>query len=118
MPLTPLAAFFMVFFWFYNIIDAGRRASLFNLSLEGFDQIDLPDELTNKPLPIKGSYMFGGVLGIGGLILLSNTLFGFSLRWLEDWWPVAPIAFGAYLVYLAWKDSQDEESAKTDDASN
>lgn len=109
MPLTPLVAFFMVFFWFYNVIDAARRASLFNLSLEGIEQIDLPDELTNKPLPVKGSYLLGGVMFFGGVIALSNTLFGYTLDWLEYWWPVAPIAFGAYLIYLAWKDSQENQ---------
>ena len=108
MPLTPLVAFFMVFFWFYNVIDAARRASLFNLSLEGIEQIDLPDELTNKPLPVKGSYITGGVLILGGVIALSNTLFGFTLDWLEDWWPVAPVVFGAFLVYLAWKDEHQD----------
>jgi hypothetical protein len=31
-------------------------------------------------------------------VLLSHTRFGVSLDWLNDWWPVALIAFGVYLV--------------------
>ncbi|MDG2174810.1 MAG: hypothetical protein P8M72_01545 [Gammaproteobacteria bacterium] len=57
---------------------------MFNLSLEGIEQIDLPDELTNKPMAINGSYLFGAVLVIGGAIALSNTLFGLTLEWLEE----------------------------------
>ena len=53
---------FLIFFEFYNIIDAGRRAILYNLSLDGIENIALPDELTNDPLPVKGSYLLGGVL--------------------------------------------------------
>lgn len=115
LPFTPLGVMFLIFFEFYNIIDASRRATLFNLSLEGIEQIDLPDELTNKPMSINGSYMLGGVLIIVGVIALSKTLFGFTLEWLQDWWPMAPIGFGIYLVYLAWKDSQTEQAEENAD---
>jgi hypothetical protein len=115
LPFTPLGIMFLVFFEFYNIIDASRRATLFNLSLEGIEQIDLPDELTNKPMAINGSYLLGAVLVIGGAIALSNTLFGITLQWLEYWWPVAPIGFGLYLVYLAWKDKQEESGDEKQD---
>jgi len=118
LPFTPLGIMFLVFFEFYNIIDASRRATLFNLSLEGIEQIDLPDELTNKPMAINGSYMLGAVLVIGGAIALSNTLFGFTLEWLENWWPMAPIGFGLYLVYLAWKDKQEESNGDKNNEDN
>jgi hypothetical protein len=54
----------------------------------------------------------GGVtLVLFGAIALSNTLFGISLLWVESWWPLAPLAFGTYLVYMAYKEQQ---SSKTD----
>jgi len=31
-------------------------------------------------------------------------MFGFSLEWLERWWPAGLIAGGAYLVYSGMKD--------------
>lgn len=103
-PVIPGGIFFLIFFLLYNVIDAVRRATMFNLTLDGIEQIELPDALTNSSL--GGSYFGGAALLIFGVIALSNTAFGFSLDWLNDWWPLAPIAFGAYLVYKAWLDSQ------------
>lgn len=77
---------------------------MFNLTLDGIEQIELPDALTNGSF--GGSYLGGGALLVFGLIALSNTAFGFSLHWLDDWWSLAPIGFGAFLVYKAWLDSQ------------
>ena len=34
-PLIPLAGLFLGFFWLYNMIDAGRRAALYNQALSG-----------------------------------------------------------------------------------
>ena len=99
----PLGAIFLVFFEFYNVIDASRRAVMYNLSLDGIEQAVLPDELSEMTL--GGSYLGGGVLLVFGLIALSNSMFGLSLDWLEQWWPLAPIGFGAYLVYRAYLDS-------------
>ncbi len=103
-PLHSMGIFFLIFFLLYNVIDAVRRATMLNLTLDGVEQIELPDALTNSAL--GGSYLAGSALLIFGGIALSNTAFGFSLDWLNDWWPLAPIAFGAYLVYKAWLDSQ------------
>ena len=111
-PFLPLGVFFLIFFEFYNIIDAGRRATLYNLSLDGIENIALPDALTNDPLPIKGSYLLGGTLLLFGAIALSNTLFGLSLSWLEEFWPVFPMLMGAYLVWQAWLDKQSESEGE------
>ena len=112
LPFLPLGIFFLIFFEFYNIIDAGRRATLYNLSLDGIENIALPDALTNDPLPIKGSYLLGGTLLLFGAIALSNTLFGVSLQWLESFWPVFPMLMGGYLIWQAWLDKQSEGDAE------
>lgn len=103
-PLFPLAVMFVIFFFFYNVMDAYRRASLYNLSLDGIAQIDLPDEFTSFNL--GGSYIGGVAITVFGLVALSNTAFDFSLIWLEDWWPLVPVAFGVYLTFRAYQDSQ------------
>jgi len=103
-PYRPRGIFFRRVFELDNVIDAVRRATMLNLTLEGVEQIDLPDELTNKSL--SGSYLGGGALLVFGAIALSYTAFDMSLDWLNEWWPVAPIGFGAYLVYKAYIDSQ------------
>ncbi|OGT71773.1 MAG: hypothetical protein A3H44_15150 [Gammaproteobacteria bacterium RIFCSPLOWO2_02_FULL_57_10] len=100
--LEPLFATFIPFFWFFNQIDAVRRATFYNMSLEGVENMPLPDEMGGPTL--GGSYVGGSALLIGGVIALSNTLFNLPLDWLENWWPMAPILLGAYLVYRAKQD--------------
>ncbi len=66
------------------------------------------DEMGGPPL--GGSYVGGVALLIGGAVALSNTLFNLPRDWLEDWWPMAPIALGAYLVYRARMDETSNPS--------
>ena len=51
---------------------------------------------------------------IVGLIVLSHTAFGASLAWLEDWWPLALIGFGAYLVVKAMQERSSGDSGSDD----
>src|SRR5882724_7219703 len=54
--LNPLFSLFMAFFWLYNIIDAARRASLYNDALAGNPTIELPQDF--KTPGFRGS-IFG-----------------------------------------------------------
>jgi len=101
-PLTPLLAIFLAFFWLYNVIDAGRRAALYNYALAGIGNVELPEDFTKSG--IGGSILGGVVLVAFGLVAMSNTLFGASLEWLRFWWPLAPLAFGVYLIGKAAYD--------------
>jgi TM2 domain-containing membrane protein YozV len=95
-PLTPLAAIFLAFFWLYNIVDAGRRAMLYNEALAGRSGIELPEDF--KTPGLRGSIPGGiAIVAVGG-VLLSHTRFGVPLDWLNEWWPAALILFGVYLV--------------------
>lgn len=115
MPFVPAGIIFLIFFELYNIIDASWRATLYNLSLDGIEQITLPDELSDGGFDgISGSYLGGGALLLFGIIALSNTLFGLSLIWLESWWPVLPLGLGCYLVYKAYQDSQSDYARQLD----
>lgn len=109
-PLIPLAGIFLAFFWLYNVIDAGRRAALYNEMLDGRTDIELPQDF--KVAGLGGSVAGGATLAVVGFVLLLHTRFDFSLDWLEEWWPVALIAFGAFLVYKA----RQEQTAKPSDA--
>jgi TM2 domain-containing membrane protein YozV len=102
MALIPLAAIFLAFFWLYNIVDAGRRAGLYNQALAGGGDIALPDSF--EPPSLGGSLAGGGALIVIGLVLLSHTLWGASLAWLEDWWPLALVGCGGWLVYKAVRE--------------
>ena len=95
----PLAGIFLAFFFLYNIIDAGRRAAFYNQAVAGGEQIQMPGDMT---LPTGGGSLAGGLaLMAVGFILFLHTRFDISLRWVEQWWPAIPLAFGAYLVYSA-----------------
>jgi hypothetical protein len=107
----PLLGMFLAFFWFYNVIDAWRRATFYNNALAGIGEAKLPEEFT-----VAGSHgsLAGGVaLVIVGIVALSHTLFGVPLDWLEKWWPVALVGVGLWLAYpsLAKKGKKDDLSA-------
>jgi len=105
--LFPMLVVFLVFFMLFNIVDAGRRAVLYNLAIAGVPGVALP-----KPLSVPrfgGSIFAGSVFIVGGLIVLMHTRFEYSLAWLEDWWPVAPMLFGAFLIYRAVQDRKAGE---------
>ncbi|MCZ6725893.1 MAG: DUF5668 domain-containing protein [Acidobacteria bacterium] len=106
--LAPLAGIFLGFFWLYNIVDAGRRAALYNEALAGRTGIEPPQDFATPAL--GGSVVGGTVVALVGFVLLLNTRFGVSLDWLDEWWPMALIAFGAYLIYKA---RQDKAAAAT-----
>ncbi len=97
----PFLGFFLAFFWLYNIIDAGRRAAYYNQVLEGDNQVELPKGFL---APGGGSLTGGMFLIIIGGMLLAKTALDISLAWVEDWWPLAPIIFGVYLVVKAAKE--------------
>ena len=100
--LTPALGVFLGFFIVYNIVDASRRAVLYNLALDGVQGIRLPDMDASLPkLQIQGSVPGGAALIALGVLLLSNTLLGFSLDWLASWWPLGLVGLGAYLVAKA-----------------
>jgi hypothetical protein len=97
--IEPLFGLFLAFFWLYNMVDAWRRAVFYNNALAGIGPAALPEEFTVGMR--KGSAIGGIAMMLVGALLLSNTLFGLPLDWLERWWPVAFIAIGAWLAYPA-----------------
>lgn len=88
---------FMAFFWLHNMIDAGRRASLYNQALDGLRPMDLPEDM--KQPPRIGSFAGGILFVVAGLVLFSHTMFGLSLEWVGRWWPMGLVAVGGWLIY-------------------
>ncbi|MCP4204003.1 MAG: hypothetical protein GY769_18955 [bacterium] len=106
-PLTPLAGIFLAFFWLYNMIDAGRRATLYNHALAGGTEIELPDDF--QVPGFRGTIAGGATLVVLGLVLLGHTRFGLSLDWIEQWWPLAVVAFGAFLAYRGIQEKAESD---------
>ena len=106
--LMPTVALFLPFFIIYNIVDAVRRATLYNLALDGVDGIELPE--MNVSLPkFAGSVRGGAALIAVGIVLLSNTLFGVSLDWLASWWPLGLVGMGVYLLVKAGQERREAD---------
>jgi len=100
--LEPLLGVFLAFYWLYNLVDAGRRASFYNQALAGMEAGTLPEEVR---LPSGTGSLAGGVVLVAvGLVIFSNTMFGVSLAWLEQWWPIGLVLGGAYLIYSSMRD--------------
>lgn len=99
----PVFGLSMAFLILYNIIDAARIASLYNEALMGSDPMKLP-EVKLPQQTAGGSAVLGVLLIVAGVIAFSNTIFDFSLEWLEDWWPLLPLGLGVYLVLQARRE--------------
>jgi hypothetical protein len=70
--------------------------------------VELPEDF--KLPKMGGSIIGGAVLLVFGGAALSNTAFGYSLDWVEVWWPVFPFALGAYLFARGVMDYSAERS--------
>ena len=103
--LAPLVGLFLAFFWLFSVIDAGRRAALFNQAVEGVTALEMPKDLK---LPAGGSLMGGLLLIAIGALLVAHTRYDYSLDWLQDWWPVALVLYGLYLIVKWWQGRSRE----------
>jgi hypothetical protein len=110
--LEALGGIFLSFFWLYNLIDAGRRASYYNQALMGMGPLEIPGDF--KLSEGRGSLVGGAVLILIGLVFFAHTRFEIPLDWIEQWWPLAIVLVGAYLLVLAIRDKKEKDkSAKT-----
>jgi hypothetical protein len=107
--LKPFLGLFLAFFWLYNILDAIRTAGLYNDAVAGMAPEDLRRELV---LTGRGGSIAGGLGLIAfGVLFFLNTMFDVPLTWLKDWWPLAPVIFGAYLLVRGIQDRREKAGA-------
>jgi len=115
--VEPPVGLFLAFFWMYNVVDAVRRASLYNQALVGLRAMDLPDDIS-LPNPMKMGSLGGGIaLVVVGGVLFTNTMFNWSLRWVGDWWPMGLVAVGVWLIAGDLKGKLPSAGPKSDDDS-
>lgn len=108
-PLTPAFGIGLAFFWFYNVIDAGRRATLYNQLLDAQATGELPSDIS---LPgARGSMAGGATLVVIGVLLLMYTRFDFDMYWIEEWWPAGLIVLGVWLFFKDRRSRQEERDS-------
>ena len=107
-PLAPLAALGLAFFWLYNMIDAGRRATHYNMLLQAEAGAIFPEDIDFSNA--GGSRAGGIALIVLGFLFLMNTRYRWDFRWLEEWWPVGFMFLGAYLIYKDLQARKDREA--------
>jgi hypothetical protein len=97
--LEPIFGFFLAFYWLFNLVDAYRKAVLYNQALAGLGPLELPKE--GGAQTGRGSLLGGGLMILVGVFFLAHTRFGYSLAWIERWWPAILVIVGGYLIYKA-----------------
>lgn len=108
--LYPLLGLFLAFYWLYNLVDAGRRAAFYNQALDGVTDTPIPAEF--KSLTERGSIVGGAVLVLLGAFFLAHTRFGMSLEWLEQWWPMALVVAGLFLIFQNWYSRKEKDNSR------
>jgi hypothetical protein len=92
--LAPFLGLFLSFFWIFNIIDAVRRAKLYNQHAVGEETPTLP---TDSPL------VGGVILLIVGVLLTLGITFDLDMSFVETLWPLAVLGLGIHLLWRYYR---------------
>ncbi|MBU0743587.1 hypothetical protein KKA85_13030 [bacterium] len=107
--MEPLLGMLTGFVYFYQIFDAGRRASVYNSVLET-GQAGMSAE--NIDLPETNPFVGGVILVLVGSLALLHTLLGLSMAWLKDWWPIFMIGIGVWLINKGRKERLERQDSR------
>ena len=90
----------VAFVWFFGVIDAVRQAKAINATGKPEANVLGSDE----PVRVSGSLTAGILLILIGGFLILNRFVTIDLSFLNDWWPILLVAFGAWQVYRHYQD--------------
>ncbi len=94
----PFLGPFLAFFWIFNMIDAHKKAKLYNQHLLGSEVAQPP---TDSPLAV------GVVFIIVGLLLTLGITFNVNMEWVEEVWPLGLLGAGIYMVWRYYKTKSE-----------
>ncbi len=97
---------FVAFVWFFAVIDGYRQAVLLNQCCDS-----VPVEPI-KPSRQGSNLALGVFLVVAGAVLLYNQFYPLELEFLVDWWPLALILFGAYLLAQHFREAAKRREAE------
>jgi hypothetical protein len=96
-------AFMIPFVYLYNMIDAWKGSTAINQRFLGGRGAPEEDAALESPI-------WGAILAIFGVLILSNNLGWLDLDRLARWWPILLIAVGAWFVYASLQKRKAVES--------
>ena len=99
----PFPGIAIPFWMVFSIIDASRQAKAINATGRPEANILGSDE----PVRVSGSLTAGVLLILIGGFLLLNRFVTIDLSFLNDWWPILLVAFGAWQVFRHYQSRQD-----------
>ncbi|HVR99679.1 MAG TPA: DUF5668 domain-containing protein [Thermoanaerobaculia bacterium] len=102
----PLFGLGIAFFWLFNVMDAYRQATLINY---GYAQDLGLTDLPLHPRASQGGLAAGIILTLIGLVAFLDRFFVIDLEWLLDFWPVALMGIGLWLIVAAIRDRRKTE---------
>jgi len=105
----PFPGIAIPFWMVFSIIDASRQAKAINATGRPEANILGSDE----PVRVSGSLTAGILLILIGGFLLVNRFVTIDLSFLNDWWPILLVAFGAWQVFRHY---QSRQAAAKDDS--
>jgi len=96
----PFPGIAIPFWMVFSIIDAVRQAKAINATGKPEANVLGSDE----PVRVSGSLTAGILLILIGGFLILNRFVTIDLSFLNDWWPILLVAFGAWQVYRHYQD--------------
>ncbi len=102
----PFPGIAIPFWMVFSIIDASRQAKAINATGRPESNILGSDE----PVRVSGSLTAGLLLILIGGFLLLDRLVTIDLSFLNDWWPVLLVAFGAWQVFRHYQGKRPASS--------
>ena len=102
----PFPGIAIPFWMVFSIIDASRQAKAINATGRPESNILGSDE----PVRVSGSLTAGLLLILIGGFLLLDRLVTIDLSFLNDWWPILLVAFGAWQVFRHYQSKRPASS--------
>jgi cell wall-active antibiotic response 4TMS protein YvqF len=98
----PFPGIAIPFWMVFSIIDAVRQAKAINATGKPEANILGSDE----PVRVSGSLTAGLLLILIGGFLILNRFVTIDLSFLNDWWPILLVAFGAWQVFRHYQSKR------------
>ncbi len=100
----PFPGIAIPFWMVFSIIDAVRQAKAINMTGKPEANVLGSDE----PVRVSGSLTAGLLLILIGGFLLLDRFATIDLSFLNDWWPILLVAFGAWQVFRHYQSKRAE----------